>query len=82
MTQLMQVDNRPLNLTINQRNLYMYFLNHRKKQPHVPCYVPKVSLQSTRLEDYIRALEKLERLNVIKLERTSVNYTGWIMLEP
>jgi len=27
-------------------------------------------------------LEKLERLNVIKLERTSVNYTGWIMLEP
>jgi len=69
-------------LTLNQRNLYAYFLNHKEKHSHVPCFVPKLPAQSSRLEQYLQALNKLEQYELIRVDRTSVNYTGWIMLEP
>jgi hypothetical protein len=70
------------NLSINQRNIYMYFLNHRKKYGKVPCFVPKCTTQVSRLDQYLQALNKLEQYGLIRVERCSDNYTGWIMTEP
>jgi len=69
-------------LTINQRNLYAYFLNHKKKHGNTPCFVPRLPAQNSRLEQYLQALIKLEQYGLILVERNSVNYTGWIMREP
>jgi len=69
-------------LTINQRNLYTYFLNHRKKYGNTPCFVPRCSTQVSRLDQYLQALVKLEMYGLIRVDRTSENYTGWIILEP
>lgn len=74
--------NPPVALTINQRNLYTYFLNHRKKYKNTPCYVPRCSTQVSRLDQYLGALIKLELYGLIRVDRSSDNYTGWIMLEP
>ena len=71
----------PVALTINQRNLYAYFLNHRKKYGNSPCFVPKVPSQNSRLDQYLQALIKLEQYGLIRVDRTSANYTGWIMTE-
>jgi hypothetical protein len=71
----------PVALTINQRNLYAYFLNHRKKHGKTPCFVPRLPAQSSRLEQYLNALIKLEQYGLIHVERCSDNYTGWIMTE-
>lgn len=73
---------KPLSLTINQRNLYLYFLNHKKKNPRVPCYVPRVPMQASRTEDHLTALQRLEEQGLVRVDRTSPNYTGWIMLSP
>ena len=70
------------NLTINQRNLYLYFLNHQKKRIAAPCYVPRLPSQSSRLDQYLTALERLEELELIRIDRRANNYTGWIMLPP
>jgi len=72
----------PVALTINQRNLYAYFLNHRKKYGNTPCFVPRVPSQNSRLEQYLQALTKLEEYGLIRVDRSSANYTGWIMREP
>jgi len=69
-------------LTINQRNLYLYFLNHRKKYGNTPCFVPRCSTQVSRLDQYLNALVKLEQYGLLSVDRSSENYTGWIMLEP
>lgn len=69
-------------LTINQRNLLTYYLNHKKKYKNVPCYVPRIFTQSSRLPDYLQALSRLEELKLIRIDRTASNYTGWIMLDP
>jgi hypothetical protein len=69
-------------LTINQRNLYTYFLNHRKKHGNTPCFVPRCSTQVSRLDQYLQALVKLEMYGLVRIDRTSENYTGWIILEP
>jgi hypothetical protein len=69
-------------LTINQRNLYTYFLNHRKKYGNTPCFVPRCSTQVSRLDQYLQALVKLEMYSLVRVDRTSENYTGWIILEP
>jgi hypothetical protein len=69
-------------LTINQRNLYTYFLNHKKKYGNTPCFVPRLPSQSSRLEQYLQALTKLEQYGLIRVDRSSANYTGWIMREP
>ena len=72
----------PVALTINQRNIYAYFLNHRKKYGNTACFVPKVPSQNSRLEQYLQALTKLEEYGLIRVDRSSANYTGWIMTEP
>jgi hypothetical protein len=69
-------------LTINQRNLYTYFLGHRKKHGKTPCFVPRCTTQVSRLDQYLNALTKLEQYGLIRVERCSDNYTGWIMTEP
>jgi hypothetical protein len=69
-------------LSINQRNLYTYFLNHRKKYKHTPCFVPKLPSQSSRLDQYLQALIKLEMYGLIRVDRSTENYTGWIMSDP
>lgn len=69
-------------LTINQRNLYMYFLAHRKKHRRHPCFVPKLNMQNSRMADYLQALKKLEEYRLISVDRSAENYTAWIMKEP
>lgn len=69
-------------LTINQRNLYMYFLAHRKNHGKQPCFVPKITTQLSRMDDYIQALKKLEEYKLISVDRSADNYTAWIMKEP
>jgi hypothetical protein len=69
-------------LSINQRNLYAYFLNHRKKYGNTPCFVPKLPGHSSRMDQYLQALVKLEMYGLIHVDRSSDNYTGWIMKEP
>lgn len=71
-----------IKLTINQRNLWFYYLNHRRKHGDMPCFVPKMPLQKTRTEDYITAIQRLEEYGLIRVDRRSDNYTGWIMLDP
>jgi len=68
-------------LTINQRNLYSYFLNHKKKYKNAPCFVPKLPSQSSRLEQYLQALVKLEEYGLLSVDRNSNNYREWIMFE-
>jgi len=34
------------------------------------------------MTDYIKTLEKLEEMNLIRIDRTADNYTGWIILDP
>jgi len=72
----------PVGLSINQRNIYMYFLNHRKKYKNAPCYVPRCPGQHSRVEQYLNALIKLEQYGLVSVDRTAVNYTGWILTEP
>ena len=72
----------PVALTINQRNLYAYFLNHKKKYGNTACFVPRIPSQNSRLEQYLQALTKLEQYGLIRVDRSSANYTGWIMREP
>ena len=72
----------PVALTINQRNLYAYFLNHKKKHGNSPCFVPRLPSQSSRLDQYLQALIKLEQYGLIRVDRSSADYTGWIMTEP
>jgi hypothetical protein len=67
-------------LSINQRNLYCHFLAHQKRNKHAPCFVPKLFLVGNRLETYLNALAALERKGLIRVDRSSPNYTGWIML--
>lgn len=69
-------------LSINQRNLYLYFLAHRKRNKHVPCYVPKVPFQGNRIKDYIRCIAACEEKGLFRVDRTSPNYTGWILFDP
>ena len=39
-------------------------------------------MQSTRMQDYIRALEALEEKKVISVDRSAGNYTAWIIKDP
>ena len=69
-------------LTINQRNILQYYYNHRSKHKNVPCYVPKLVIRGGRIDNYIRALDALEQMGAISLDRTAPNYTGWIIKDP
>jgi len=67
-------------LSINQRNLYSYFLVHQKRNKNAPCFIPKSCLVGNRLDAYLNALEALEKKGLIRVDRSAPNYTGWIML--
>jgi len=69
-------------LTANQRLLYLYFLNHRKKHGKAPCFVPRIPQQTSRQPDYITAIQRLEEKGFIRVDRRTRHYTGWIMLDP
>jgi hypothetical protein len=75
-------DKGSLRLTVNQRNLYLYYLHFRKKYGKRPCFVPKMPMQSTRIKDYIRALAALEEKNLITVDRSKAPYTNWIINDP
>lgn len=67
-------------LSINQRNLYIYFLSHQKRNANSPCFVPKNFLVGNRKESYLKALAALEKKGLIRVDRSASNYTSWIML--
>ncbi len=67
-------------LSINQRNLYSYFLAHQQRNNNAPCFVPKIFLVGNRIDLYLNALAALEKKGLIRVDRSSSNYTGWIML--
>lgn len=69
-------------LTINQRNLYLHFLNHKEKGLTTPCYVPRAPSSRNRLSLYLRAIERLEELNLVIVDRESEDYTEWVMRDP
>ena len=77
-TELMQP---PIGLTVNQRNLYMYYLNHMKKRPDEPCYVPMLPNPS-RLKYYMIAIQRLEEHKLVAVDRTAEHYTRWILKKP
>jgi hypothetical protein len=66
-------------LSINQRNLFSYFLAHKKRHKHAPCFVPKLPLAGSNLPLYLNALEALEAKGLITVDRSTQHYTGWIM---
>ena len=41
-----------------------------------------MSVQGNRMADYLKTIERLEQMNLIRVDRTSDNYTGWIILDP
>ena len=67
-------------LSINQRNLYSYFLVHQKRNKNAPCFIPKSCLVGNRMDIYIKALAALEKKGLIRVDRSATNYTEWIML--
>jgi hypothetical protein len=69
-------------LTSPQRNIYLYFLNHKEKNPGEPCYVPASPVAHGRLHQHLRALEKLEELHLVIVDRDAEDYREWVMREP
>jgi len=76
----MQHGTKTLSLTINQRNLYMYFLAHCKNNQNTPCFVPKLPVQGNSKADYIRCIKACEEKGLFIVDRSADNYTGWIMM--
>ena len=68
-------------LTINQRNLLLYYLNHKKKHGDKPCYVPRFPSQVSRFSDYLRAMERLEERKLLHIERSSEDYLSWTIVD-
>lgn len=69
-------------LSINQRNLLLYYLNHKKKHGNKPCFVPKFPSQVSRMDDYLRAMERLEERGFFRIERSSNDYCSWTIVDP
>ena len=82
------IDGKQIALTKNQRNLYRYYLTHQSKNTRTPCFVPRNPIQGhysngqSRDETYLEIIERLEKLGLFRVDRTSDNYTGWILLPP
>ena len=76
----MELEN--LRLSITERNLYFYFKNHMEKKSHAPCFVPRCTLKNNRMNDYLDAIDRLEKKQLIVVDRSSDNYTEWIMTSP
>ena len=67
-------------LSINQRNIYAFFLAHRKRYGNRPCMIPRSPLQASRLPDYIKAIENLEKRGLVRVARPTDNYLSWTLL--
>lgn len=67
----------PAGLRTHHQNLLTYFQHHRSKYPNAPCFVPKAP--NNHLHTYLRALEKLEELNLLRVIRDGESYLNWIM---
>jgi hypothetical protein len=76
------VNNSQFALSINQRNIYLHYLAHKKKYGNVPCSVPKSPLQGSRLADHLKAMAKLEERGFIRIERPSEDYLSWTIISP
>jgi len=82
------LDNTMPRLTINQRNIYQHYLWHKRNNINAPCYVPRNPITSlnngdqSKMETYFKTLQSLEDLNLISIDRTAPNYTGWIIKDP
>jgi hypothetical protein len=44
--------------------------------------VPPIPVQNSRLHQYLRALEKLEELRLVTVDRESPLYTEWVIRDP
>jgi|LauGreDrversion4_2_1035121.scaffolds.fasta_scaffold36558_3 hypothetical protein len=69
-------------LTITQRNLYLYFLNHFKKNKPGRCFVPHVPSRKDRETYQIKAVQVLAQKGLIRLDQTASHYTRWTMEPP
>lgn len=69
-------------LTICQRNLYYYFLNHQSKHPSKPCLVPVMAMQKCRKDLYVTAIHRLEEKGYVRLVKHGAHYTRWEMRPP
>jgi hypothetical protein len=75
------LNNSQLALSINQRNIYLHYLAHKKKYGNEPCKVPKCPLQGNRTSDHIKAMEKLEERGFFRLQRHSEDYLSWTIVD-
>lgn len=71
-----------VSLTAKQRYLYNYYLHHRKHHKHSPCFVPFFMGASKVRIEHLKALERLEEMGLVSVDRGASNYTGWIILPP
>lgn len=69
-------------LTTNQRHIYNHFLYHQKHHKHSPCFVPKATREANFRVAYLKALDKLEEMGLVSIDRSAENYTSWILLPP
>lgn len=69
-----------IRMTLNERNLYRYFLYNKKKYPAAPCFVPKSS--GNNVPEILKAVDKLEQSGLVRVERCTNHYTGWVMKWP
>lgn len=69
-------------LTSKQRYLYNYYLHHRKHNNNSPCFFPQFLGARKVLDEHLKALERLESLGLVSVDRRAQNYTGWIILPP
>jgi len=68
-----------IGLSVYQRTILQYYYTHKAKYPNAPCFAPRISVCGGRQDSYFKALEKLENSGYIKINRSAVNYTGWIL---
>jgi len=69
-------------LSTNQRYIYTHFLHHQKHHKNSPCFVPKATREANFRVAYLKALDKLEQMGLVSIDRSADNYTGWILLPP
>jgi hypothetical protein len=69
-------------LTINQRNIYLHFLNHFKKNKPGQCFVPHVPSRKDREVSQVKAVQVLAQKGLIRLDQTASHYTRWTMELP
>ena len=64
-------------LSLHQRNIFRYFLAHKQRHKHSPCFVPRTT--GSQVYSYLRAIEALEGKGLVIVDRSAQHYTGWIL---